>query len=264
MSWDMCPTSTRSRRQHGSHHHILARVRVLGVSHHDWSPDNSDPSVKSHRLSFTAPNQSTRTHMTFTFAIDHHPCAKHLHTISRPTWLHIHNLTLRSIHLLSQSATHRQSLIINPNHKGQVNLVFAISPLMSAFSTPPHEHIQAERGIRRETHSNDQKPDKGQTSHPKQAKLGPQRNGQLLNMTKQKTASPQDETKVGFNTSSQQTKPDHSTKSAQKLKSKLVPLERGKWLNTTSKSSKWLKSLPLSKHSPKARISPLMMETSEA
>jgi hypothetical protein len=27
------------------------------------------------------------------------------------------------------------------NHKGQVNLVFAISPLMSALLTPPLEHI---------------------------------------------------------------------------------------------------------------------------
>jgi hypothetical protein len=31
---------------------------------------------------------------------------------------------------------------------------------MSAFSTPPHEHIKSERGRRKETHSNDQKPEK--------------------------------------------------------------------------------------------------------
>jgi hypothetical protein len=33
------------------------------------------------------------------------------------------------------------------------------------------------------------------------------------------------------------------------LKSKVVPPKRGKWLNTTRKSSKWLKYQPLSKHS---------------
>jgi hypothetical protein len=33
---------------------------------------------------------------------------------------------------------------------------------MSALSTPPYEHMKAERGRRRETHSNDQKPDKSQ------------------------------------------------------------------------------------------------------
>jgi hypothetical protein len=111
------------------------------------------------------------------------------------------------------------------------------------------------RGLERETHPNDQKLDRGQTSHPKRTKLGPQRNGQQLNMTKQKTTNPQEEAKVSLNTNSQQTKPYQSTKSTQKLKSKLVPLERGKWINTTSKSSKWVKSLPLSKHSPKSRIS---------
>jgi chaperonin GroEL (HSP60 family) len=38
----------------------------------------------------------------------------------------------------------------------------------------------------------------------------------------------------------------------QKPKTKLVPLERGKWLNTTSRSSKWLKLFPMSKPSTKA------------
>jgi hypothetical protein len=52
------------------------------------------------------------------------------------------------------------------------------------------------------------------------------------------TTRPQEEAKVGFNTTSQETKLDPITKSAQKLKSKLVPTKRDKWLNTTSKSSK--------------------------
>jgi hypothetical protein len=51
-------------------------------------------------------------------------------------------------------------------------------------------------------------------------------------------ASPQEEAKAGLNTTSQQTKPNFSTKSARLLKSKLVPPERDKWLNTTRKISK--------------------------
>jgi hypothetical protein len=56
-------------------------------------------------------------------------------------------------------------------------------------------------------------------------------------MTKQKMASPQEEAKAARNTTSQQIRPHRSTKSAQKLKAKLVPLERGKWLNTISKKN---------------------------
>jgi hypothetical protein len=138
---DTCPTSPRLRRQHSLLCHILARVRVASVSHHGWSPSCSSPSAKTHLSSFTAPGPSARARMTFTAAVDHRACAPHLHTTSRSTWLHIHNLTLWSVHWLPQSATRWQSLIINSNHKGQVNLVFTISPLMSALSTPPHEHI---------------------------------------------------------------------------------------------------------------------------
>jgi hypothetical protein len=50
----------------------------------------------------------------------------------------------------------------------------------------------------------------------------------------EKMASPQEEAEEGLNTTSQQSKTHWSTKSAQKLKSKLVSLERCKWLNTTS------------------------------
>jgi hypothetical protein len=92
---------------------------------------------------------------------------------------------------------------------------------------------------------NNQKLDKGQTSHPKQAKLGLQRNGHRLNTPKQKMASPQEEAKIGLNTTSQQSKTHWSTKLAQKIKAKLVPPEREKWLNIASKSSKWLKNLPI-------------------
>jgi hypothetical protein len=138
---DVCPASPQPRWQHGLLHHVLAQVRVLGVSHRGWSPGCSDPTVKTQHSPFTTTGPSAWARMTFTSAVDHRSCAPHLHTTSRPTWLHKHNLTLWSVHWLPQSATHWQSLIINLNHTGQVNLVFAISPLFSALSTPPFEHM---------------------------------------------------------------------------------------------------------------------------
>jgi hypothetical protein len=134
---DTCPASPRPRQQHRPLHHVLAQVHVSGVSHRDYSPGYPDPSIKTQHSSFTAPGPSARARMTFTSAVDHLPYTPHLHTTSRPTWLHKHNLTLWSVHWLPQSATRWQSLIINLNHKRKVNLVFAISPLMSALSTPP-------------------------------------------------------------------------------------------------------------------------------
>jgi hypothetical protein len=138
---NVCLASPRPRRQHGPLDHVLAQVRILGVSNRGWSPGCSDPSVKTQHSPFTAPGPSARARMTFTSSIDHRSYAPHLHTTSRPTWLHKHNLTLWSLHWVPQSATRWQSLIINLNHKGQVNLVFAISPLMSTLSTPPFEHM---------------------------------------------------------------------------------------------------------------------------
>jgi hypothetical protein len=58
-------------------------------------------------------------------------------------------------------------------------------------------------------------------------------------------ASPQEEAKVGLKITSQHTKPNQSTKSAQRLKSKLIPSERDEWLNITSESSKSFKTLSL-------------------
>jgi hypothetical protein len=95
---DVCPASPRPRRQHGPLHHVLARVRVPGVSHHGWSSGCSGPSVKTKHSPFTALGPSARVRMTFTLSIDHCPCALHPHTTSRPTWLHKHNLTLWSVH----------------------------------------------------------------------------------------------------------------------------------------------------------------------
>jgi hypothetical protein len=95
---DACPTSPRPHRQHGPLHHVVAQVRVPGISHRGWSPGCSDPSVKTQHSPFTAPRPSARARMTFTSAIDHRSCAPHLLTTSRPTWLHNHNLTLWSVH----------------------------------------------------------------------------------------------------------------------------------------------------------------------
>jgi hypothetical protein len=129
---DTFPASPRPRQQHGPLHHVLAQVCVLGVSHHGWSLGCSDPSIKTQHSPFTALGPSARARMTFTSAFDHRSCAPHLYTTSQPTWLHKHNLTLWSVHWLAQSATHWQSLIINPNHKGQVNLVFATMDMILA------------------------------------------------------------------------------------------------------------------------------------
>jgi hypothetical protein len=102
---DACPTSPRPRRQHCPLYHVSTQVCVLGVNHHGWSHGCSDPSVKTQHSPFTAPGPSTRARMTFTLAVDHRSCAPHLHTTSRLTWLHKHNLTLWSVHWLPQSAT---------------------------------------------------------------------------------------------------------------------------------------------------------------
>jgi hypothetical protein len=95
---DACPTSPRPRQQYGPLHHVLTQVRVLGVSHRGWSPGCSDPSIKTHHSPFTAPGPSARARVTFSLVVEHRSCAPHLHTTSRPTWLHKHNLTLWSVH----------------------------------------------------------------------------------------------------------------------------------------------------------------------
>jgi hypothetical protein len=77
------------------------RVRVPGVNH-GWSLGCFGLLAKTHHSSFT-PNSSARAHMTFTSTVDHRPCAPHLHTTSRPTWLHIH--------ITHASVSHRLNLI---------------------------------------------------------------------------------------------------------------------------------------------------------
>jgi hypothetical protein len=68
-------------------------------------------------------------------------------------------------------------------------------------------------------------------------------------MTKKKMASPQEEAESGLNATSQKSGPNLSKNTATKLKSKLVPLERGKWLNTTSKTY-FSKATPIKVNSP--------------
>jgi hypothetical protein len=120
---------------------------------------------------------------------------------------------------LGQSMTQPDTLLVG-NHssrtqtKGQINLVFAISPLIGALSTPPHEHISAEEERRGETHSNDQKPDKSQNRSSRMSKVWSTKKWATTQHDQAKEASPQEEAKEGLNTTSQQSKPHRSTKSA--------------------------------------------------
>jgi hypothetical protein len=76
---DACLASSRPRRQHGPLHHVLVQVCVLGVRHRGWSPGCSGPSVKTQHSPFIAPGPSARARVTFTLAVNHCPCAPHLH-----------------------------------------------------------------------------------------------------------------------------------------------------------------------------------------
>jgi hypothetical protein len=73
-----------------SSHECVSQVSATMASH----PVDSGPSVKSQRPSFAALGLSTRTRTTFTFVVDHRPCAPHLHTTTQQTWLHTHNSRL--------------------------------------------------------------------------------------------------------------------------------------------------------------------------
>jgi hypothetical protein len=81
---DTCPTSPRWRRRHDLLCHVLAPMRSQVLA----TAGFSSPLVKAQRSSFASPGPSTLTRMIFTFAVDHHPCAPHLHTTSKETWLH--------------------------------------------------------------------------------------------------------------------------------------------------------------------------------
>jgi hypothetical protein len=97
-------------------------------------------------------------------------------------------------------------------------------------------------GERIRTHLGDQKPDKSQNWWFRARKAWSPKKWATAQHNQAREASPQEEVKEGLNTTSQTSKPSRSTISARLLKTKLVPLERGKWLNTTSKSSNSLKN----------------------
>jgi hypothetical protein len=99
------------------------------------------PSVQASRPSFTAPSPSTQhilldLHLT----IDHRIRAPHLHNTSQETcrthsFCHgrvSHHSTYFMDHIGNHSSQNKHTRVL-------VNLVFPISPLMSALSTPIHE-----------------------------------------------------------------------------------------------------------------------------
>jgi hypothetical protein len=58
-----------------------------------------------------------------------------------------------------------QSLITKRTTRAHINLVFAISLLMSALSTPTHEQLEQKKKkkkMKKRAHPNDQKPEKSQ------------------------------------------------------------------------------------------------------
>jgi hypothetical protein len=136
----------------------VSHVPVTTTSHLaslvPWSRPIACPSLLLahwHNLTKSSPLPSTIVLVlhTCTTQADRHGCTTQARTLVSPR-------------LTPKHYPCWQSLIINPNHKRQVNLVFAISPLMSALPTPPFEHKSAEEGRRREAHLNDQKLDKSQ------------------------------------------------------------------------------------------------------
>jgi hypothetical protein len=89
---------------------------------------------------------------------------------------------------------------------------------MSALSTPPHEHILSREGSIREAYSNDQKPHKSQNRSLRANKAWSQKKWATTQHDQAKELSPQEEAKEGLNTTSHQSKPHQSIKSAQKMK----------------------------------------------
>jgi hypothetical protein len=120
---DLCPSSPRPCMQHGPLHHVLTRVHVPDVSHHGWSPECSGSSVKTQYLSFTASGPS-RARITFTSVVNHRLYAPHMHTTSRPTWLH--NISSHS----SQSTDYPRVLPID-NHSSSTRTTRDKSTLCS-------------------------------------------------------------------------------------------------------------------------------------
>jgi hypothetical protein len=82
------------------------------------------PSAKTQHSSFTTLDPSTRAHMTFTSAIDHRPCALHLHTTRQSTWLH-------NIISHSGQSTNYPRVILVDNHSSSTRTTRDMSTLCS-------------------------------------------------------------------------------------------------------------------------------------
>lgn len=106
----------------------------LKCHHHDQSPGFSGPSVKSQHSSFAAPGPLEQISLTFTFVVDHQPCAPQLH--HRPT-----NMATQHIYP-SQSTTQPETLSVD-NHsssyrttmdKSNLCLQIMINKILTYFS----------------------------------------------------------------------------------------------------------------------------------
>ena len=124
------------------------------------------PSVQASLPSFTAPGTSARhVLLDLHLAVDHRIRAPHLHNTSQKT--------CRTHSFRHGRVSHHSTYFVDhiDNHSSQnehtrvlVNLVFAISPLMSALSTPIHEQLEQKKKKKKRkerTHPNDQKPRTG-------------------------------------------------------------------------------------------------------
>jgi hypothetical protein len=141
------------------------------------------------------------------------PLQVHRHSTSLLDLLHVRRsspcFTPAHQHSQETCCTHTHAMvslktqpkpIIFDNHSSQtwhtrahINLVFAISPLMSVLSTPTHRDGSKTKIKRYNSLKWPKAKEKPKRGHLKWAKLGLQRHGQRLDATKQSIASPQEE-----------------------------------------------------------------------
>jgi hypothetical protein len=88
-------------------HRCVSRVSATTVSH----PSSSVPLVESQRSSFVTPSPSARTRITFTFVVDHRPCASHTCTPQTD----IHGCTIQALVLSLVQDSHKSTTHID-NH----------------------------------------------------------------------------------------------------------------------------------------------------
>jgi hypothetical protein len=180
--------------------------------------------------------------MTFTFAIDHHPCAPTCTPQANRHGCTTQALILWLVQGSYQRTTHADNHSSSTQTTRDKSTLFSQSPLYECIVNTTIIRTQglAERERRRRTHLNDQKLEKGQNKSFRDSKAWSPKKWATAQHDQAREASTQKEAKEGLNTTCQTSKPSRSTKLAGVLQSKLVPPKRGKWLNTTSKSSKFL------------------------